>query len=110
MGCRISAALTMLRAVHPCVIRARFLTVHAYDYDQTRTIDAERDDGFVDLANSRPRCAQALRGRGSPSHALRGAGGHRGEDQFALEGEDSAMRSTRPLIERVEKGVWQLKP
>jgi hypothetical protein len=105
MGCRISAALAMLRAVRPLRNRARFLTVHAYDYDQTRTIDAERDAGFGDLANSRPRCAQALRGRGSPSHALRGAGGQpEGEDQFALEGEDSAMRSTRPAHRACREG------
>ena len=97
MGCQIAVAPAMLRAVRLSCDRARFLTDHAYDYDQTQTIDAERSASIADLADSRPRCAQALRRGGSPSHALRRVGGQpEDEDQSALEGEDQAMRSTRP--------------
>ncbi len=96
MGCRISAALAVLRAVRPLRDRARFLTDYAYDHDQTRNIDVERDAGFAKLANSRPRCAPTLRRRGSSCHALRRAGGQpTDENQSTLESKDPAVRSTR---------------
>ena len=105
MGCQIAVALAMLRAVRPSRDRARFLTDHAYDYDQTRNIDAERGAGIAILANSRPRCAQALRGSGSPCHSLLSSQRQpKGEDQSALEGEDPAMRSTRSAYRACREG------
>jgi hypothetical protein len=94
MGCRISAAPAVLWVVRPSRGRARFLNDHVYDHDQNQTIDSERDTVFAVLANSRPRCAQALRRHGSPCLAVCGAGGKpEDENQLALEGKDQAVRS-----------------
>jgi hypothetical protein len=105
MGCQIAVALAVLRAVRLSCDRARFLTDHLYDYDQTQSTDAERSTGIAILANPSPRCAEALRGSGSPCHSLHGTQRQpEGEDQFALEGEDPAMRSTRSAYRACREG------